>query len=55
MSKFPFSPESPATLRELIVAIEGYRCQLDEWASRTDVNLERLRDGLQARLDAVKP
>jgi hypothetical protein len=53
MTKFPFEP--PATLRELIAAIEGFRFQLDEFASRTSGNLERLQQALQARLDAVKP
>ncbi len=45
----------PATLAELITAIEGYRLQLSNFAHITSYNLVDLERQLQARLDAVKP
>lgn len=46
---------APGTNAELIKAIDGYRVQLEEFTHRTSMNLERLRDMLQARLDAIQP
>lgn len=43
----------PSTNAELIQAINGFRIQLDEFASRMSSNLQWLTDGLQARLDAI--
>lgn len=48
-------PPAPGTNAELIAAIDGYRAQLEEFTHHTSMNLERLRDMLQARLDAIKP
>jgi len=46
---------SPATIAELIVAIDGLRFHFDDFALTTSMNLTHWRDELQARLDAVKP
>jgi hypothetical protein len=53
LAKPVIEPPLPATNRELIAAIEGYRYQLDEFAVRTCLNLEKLQQSLQARLDAI--
>jgi hypothetical protein len=48
-------PKPPATMAELISAIDGYRHHLTDFMVTTSVNLEHLRDAVQARLDATKP
>lgn len=48
-------PPAPGTNAELIAAIDGYRKQLEDFTNHTSMNLERLRDMLQARLDAIQP
>ncbi len=50
----PPLPERPATLKEIVVALEGYRVQLSDFAERTDANMARLREQLQARIDLAR-
>jgi len=47
-------PPPPATIQQLIDAIDAYRNHLDDFALTTGMNLETLRDALQRRLDAIK-
>jgi len=55
IATWPPLPPSPATLAELIATVEGYRNQLDEFSHRTSLNLEHLREQLEARLAACNP
>jgi hypothetical protein len=54
LSQFQPVEPKPATIAELVLAIEGYRNQLDIFAQSTLCNLEFLRDSLTARLAAIK-